>query len=315
MAKRNYNKQAKIQPAPLTMSFTVPVGYSTIDLSQCASILNRRFYRQGISWAVSGFRVFKPGATEAGAVGIIVSRLPSTWSMSNGWEKSFRLWNKQQMDSIEEAGAESAVARFRDFKIHMDVNHVTSGFESNLLPIDTLSSVPATGEWEHSQIVIPNYTDDASGSNILPREFALHAVGAGYNSNSRGIIEGYADSRAYPQSPDPVSPLISSADNWMRDMFDVGNDNSEITSNATDRNDELPYDQVNYPGGQTQLPGLQIVDVGYFSAGTNSNKIHLKGDTFPCGLVRLLSDQEVEILIDLVPGTHKGYMCSPMQDM
>ena len=116
----------KIQPAVLSMAFSLPTGTSTVDLSQSASILNRRFYRQGLSWAVSGIRVFKALPTETGAVGITWSRLPSTWSMSNGWEKAFRAWNKQQKDAIDEAGAQSAVARFRDFKIHMDVTHVTS---------------------------------------------------------------------------------------------------------------------------------------------------------------------------------------------
>jgi len=315
MAKRKYNKQAKIQPSVLTMAFVAPEGLSTVDLSQSASILNRRFMRQGITWAVSGFTVFKNGATETGSVGINISRLPSTWTMANSWQKSMSLWNKQQMDAIEEAGAESAVARFRDFKIHMDVQHVTDSFDENLLPVGVDAVAALTGEWQYSQIVIPNYTADPSGSFTLPREFALHAVGVGYNSASRGMIQGYADSRAYPQSPDPVSPVIQSADNWMRDMFDVGNDNQEITGNATDVNDDLPYDQTAYPGGSTNLTGLQLVDAAYFSAGTNSNKVHLRGDTFPCGLIRIQSDQQVSVLVHLVPGTHKGYMCSPMQDM
>lgn len=315
MARRSRKKTSKIQPSVLSMAFSVPSGQSTIDLSQSASLLNRRFYRQGILWAVAGFRVYKAGATETGAVGIQIAKLPSTWSLANGWEKSFRLWNTQQMEAIKEAGAESAVARFRDFKIHMDVDHVTSGFATNLLPTDSSNSVSIAGEWEHSQIVLPNYSPDASGTTNQPREFALHAVGAGYNTLSRGIIQGYADSRAFPQSPDPVSPVISSANNWMRDMFDVGNDNSEITGNATDRNDDLPYTQADYPGGALQLPGLQVVDVGYFSSGTNSNKIYLKGDTFPCGLVRLESDQAVVMIVDLVPGQHKGYLCESMQDM
>ena len=36
------------------------------------------------------------------------------------------------------------------------------------------------------------------------------------------------DSRAYPQSPDPVSPAIDSGNNWLRAMFDVGNDNQKL---------------------------------------------------------------------------------------
>ena len=35
-----------------------------------------------------------------------------------------------------------------------------------------------------------------------------------------------------------------SANNWMRHMFDVGNDNADVVANVSDRNDELPYPQV-----------------------------------------------------------------------
>ena len=59
MAKRKYSKMSKIQPAEMTLNFVTDtvdagtVGNFYIDLSQCASIVNRRFYRQGINWAVS----------------------------------------------------------------------------------------------------------------------------------------------------------------------------------------------------------------------------------------------------------------------
>jgi len=62
MARRN----SKIQPAMMTMRFsiTVPPGIAArnyIDLSQSASILNRRFYRQGLNWAVAGFKLVTSG--------------------------------------------------------------------------------------------------------------------------------------------------------------------------------------------------------------------------------------------------------------
>lgn len=304
-------------PAVLTMAFSVPDGTSTIDLSQCASVLNRRFYRQGINWVVAGFRVFTPTPVETPSKGIAIYRLPQTWSMTNSWQKSFAAWNKQQRQAIEDAGASSAVAGFRDFKIYADVTHVTSGFSNNLKPTDSLTSVPVMGEWEPSLIVLPNSVSDGT-SLIEPGLRSLHMVGTNVNGiTSRGMIEGYADSRAYPQSPDPVSPDIDSSQNWLARMFDTGNDINEILENATERNDELPYTQVDYPGGSTQLPGLQVVDAAYFSAGTNSNKLFLKGDNFPCGLIRVLSTAglETQLLIDLVPGAHKGYMCQPMSEM
>ncbi len=70
-------RKSKIQPAVLTMAFALPDGaaISTIDLSQAASLVNRRFYRQGINWAVAGFKIISP----AGATGSLsVAQLPNT---------------------------------------------------------------------------------------------------------------------------------------------------------------------------------------------------------------------------------------------
>ncbi len=329
MARRKSNQ---IQPAPMTLfvpaiSTNVPAtGVKTsfyCDLSQMASIVNRRFYRQGINWAVAGIKI----QTGIGSGTIEVLKIPNTWVASNAWEKAFRAWNKQQMDAIEEAGAESAVAKFRDFKIFADVEHVSAGFAANLLPYGgepNVLSAFAPGEWQESVIVVPNVTADASGSLVEPIEYRLHMAGVNNNAGlSRGIIEGYAQSRAYPQSPDPVSPIIGSGNNWLRDMFDVGNDNSEITENATDRNDDLPYPQVEYPGGATQGPCLQLHDSAYWSntAQTINLTHRIKGGNFPCGLVKInatnTSDSAggLHIQIDLVPGNHRGYLCEPMTEM
>ncbi len=292
-------------------------GSFTMDLSQVASLINRRFYRQGINWAVAGFKVF----TSPGVSGqVSVKKLPNTWVTSNAWEKAFRAWNKQQMEAVDDSGSESGVARFRDFKIYADETHVTAGFGSNLLPLDgqlPVAQAYAPGEWEESLIVVPN----VDGVTIAPAEYKLHMVGVNNNAGlSRGIIEGYADSRAYPQSPDPVSPVISSGQNWLRDMFDVGNDNSEITENATDRNDNLPYPQVDYPGGENQAPTLQVHDFSFITTSTIGGTTRLKGGNFPCGLMRVdwaPSDTEsnIRIQIDLVPGNHRGYLCEPMTEM
>ena len=311
----------------------VPIGASDrfyIDLSQCASILNRRFYRQGLNWAVAGFKFIS-----SQPMNITVQKLPNTWVTSNAWEKAFRAWNTQQMDTIDESGAQSAVAAFRDFKVFADPNHVDdyliAGSDlnaTNLLPITTdLIGLPIAalgGEWEPSQIVIPNTAADATGSLIEPREYLLHMVGINNNGGfSRGVLEGYADSRAYPQSPDPVAPDIGAGDNWLRDMFNVGNDSSEIARNATDKNDELPYNQILYPGGENQLPFMQVHDALRIVETNPTNGVGIqraKGGNFPCGLIAVdalsLGDvTNLSILVDMVPGNHRGYLCEPMTDM
>ena len=202
MARRT---STNIQPAVLTItSSTTTVGAGAtgsfyMDLSQVASLLNRRFYRQGLNWAVAGIKMI----TATGVSGLVtIKQLPNTWVTSNAWEKAFRAWNKQQMDAIEDAGAESAVARFRDFKVFADVGHVTSGFGNNLLPLDgqlPIAQPYNTGEWEESLIVVPNIL--APGVDPLvttePIEYKLHMCGINNNGRtSRGILEGYADSGA-----------------------------------------------------------------------------------------------------------------------
>ena len=128
-------RSKKIEPAPLTMVFEVPltggavVDQHTIDLSQCASLVNRRFYRQGINWAVSGFK-FVTLDTVTGIVA--VKKLPSTWVMSNSWEKGFRTWQKMNDDALAES--ESVRPRFMDYKVFADSIHHAAGFAGNLLP-------------------------------------------------------------------------------------------------------------------------------------------------------------------------------------
>lgn len=343
MKKRN-----KIQPAAMTLTLSTPVvddGTSKrfyVDLSQCASLVNRRFYRQGINWAVAGFKFV---STQPGT--IQTCKLPNTWVTSNAWEKAFRMWNKQQMQAVADAGAQSTVAKFRDFKVFMEKNHVNDFLAAgedlnitNLLPSGSSADAfgasvvvtAAGGEWDPSQIVIPNELPDASGTEIDPSEYVLHMVGensfAVLSPNfdgSKGVLEGYADSRAYPQSPDPVSPSPASANNWMRLMFDVGNDNADVLANVSDRNDELPYPQVDYPGGQIQLAGLQVHDVSQIfstSGTTNVGITRAKGGNFPCGLIAFDwapasggPNVNLGIQIDLVPGNHRGYLCEPMTEM
>jgi hypothetical protein len=331
MAKRNYRKSTKkIQPAVMTMQFNLTnnkdatYAFDTIDLSKCASALNRRFYRQGIQWAVAGFTFL---STSQG--NITIQKLPNTWMASNAWEKTFRSWNKQQIEAAEEAGALSAEAKYRDFKILMDSNHLSNvQFDgdgvpigvNDLSPIDISGAAVNGGEWQPSQIVIPNF--GAPGVNYEP---LLIMVGddVGGAGGAKGMIKGYQNSRAYPQSPDPVSPDIGSNVNWFQSMFDVGDNNEDIMDNVTDKNDNLPYDQVDYPGGDNNFAYLETVDESYITGTTVGGKTHMTGSSFPCGLIRIRNQSndsggwasEVKCFVHLVPGDHRGYLCEPMQDM
>jgi hypothetical protein len=318
----------------MTLNFRIPATGTRgwIDIAQAASIVNRRFYRQGLQWAVSSIAMTQKSAT-ATTNTLRVETLPTTWVTSNAWHKAMAHWLKQQNDDADESGAESAIARYRDFKIFMDDAHVDDYYDSGGQNLNNTNLIPryfggafSTGEWEPSEIVVPNDVADGTGSEVDPQEFHLHMVGPNYNAGhatrSRGIIDGYANSRALPQSPDPRSFGVPTDANWMATMFDVGNDNLEVLANAIDKNDDLPYNQVEYPGGEVNAPGLQMCSEFFMSgSGTINTRVVAPGFVAPCGLIKITNEvasgdsPEIDIQVNLVAGSHRGYLAEPMQDM
>jgi hypothetical protein len=339
MAKRKYSSKSKIEPSVQTMTVTMPVvapgstGTYYCDLSQIASLANRRFYRQGINWALSGIKI----RSAAGALGVVsVSKLPNTWVMSNAWEKGMRSWSKMNRNALEESP--SVRPKFLDFKIYADATHHNAGYASNLLPID-LNGAPATaGEWEPSKFVVPK-TDGTSGVN----NFEVVAVGASFPGgspatglNAVSLIEGYAASRGLPNVTDPNTPDDASdangptPENWMAALFNEGTtqDDNVLTDMITENN-LAPYPFENdgvhtdtmYPGGANQLATLQPHDIENITGTTIGGTTRLKGGNFPCGLMRFDflnqagEPQGLNIQLEFVPGNHRGYLCEPMTEM
>ena len=150
MARKYSNKKrhSKIEPSELTLTFATSSTSATrsyIDLSQVASLVNRRFYRQGINWAVAGFKV---SSLKAGTVNIF--KLPNTWIMANAYKKGLDAWLRMIKEATDEA--ESIRPRFLDFKIYADQQHAVAGSGANLLPVSA-AGIPATfGEWDYSTL-------------------------------------------------------------------------------------------------------------------------------------------------------------------
>ena len=336
MGKRSYSRKGnKIQPAAMTLTFATPDtvgGRYYIDLSQAASLVNRRFYRQGINWAVAGIKVI---STKAGTFSI--GKLPNTWVLSNAWEKSFRTWTKMNNEAMEEVP--SVRPKFLDFKIYADAQHHQTGYGANLLPVSYSGGTATAGEWESSKVVIP-MTDGSD--NVRSRE--IIAVGANYPGTSPAtgldavsMIEGYAASRGLPDILDPNTPNDAqsvngfNALNWMGAMFNEGTDQTDsVITDMVSENNIAPYPFENdgvhtdtmYPGGANQLQGLEWHDIVtlYESNATNGvGSQRVKGGNFPCGLMAIdwtpADAANVVLQIDLVPGNHRGYLCEPMTEM
>jgi hypothetical protein len=331
MAKR---MKSKIQPAVQTLTFNfTPDGTVTyyLDLSQCASLVNRRFYRQGLNWAVAGMKMSTGKGTEGE---IIINKLPNTWVMSNAWEKSFRAWQRMIEHATEDSGSESIKGKFLDYKILANKTHfdakITGGVE-NLLPTSAYTTSWNTadpGQWDYSEVSIPNTIVGVPGDT---EEYHLVAVGpltAG--SQYLSLIPGYANSRALPDTVDPNTPAgASTSENWLLQMFNDGNlQDTEVIDilENTGNNPPYPFEgdlagnaDTQYPGGENQLPSLEVHDKNYITTTTVGGSTYIKGGNFPCGLMELqffaYAGTSVTLQIDLVPGTHRGYLAEPMTDM
>ena len=314
------------------------VAVNYIDLSQCASLLNRRFYRQGLDWAVAGFKFLAfsgPGIQPQCSIG--VDKLPQTWIMSNAWEKGFRAWQKMNNEALQES--ESIRPKFLDFKIYADSTHHAAGFGANLLPNDGAGNGATAGEWESSKYRVP---DTASGAGGTQNREVI-AVGPSYPGagasgfNAVSLISGYATSRALPNVLDPNVPADAAdvdgafPDNWISALFNEGTQQTEdVIEDMITENVIAPYpfenDGVNldtmYPGGETQLPALMQHDLDFITGTTIGGTVRMPGGTFPCGLIQLgIGNRDLEnqvvvtCFVDLIPGTHRGYLATPMTEM
>ncbi len=319
----------KLQPAVKTMQFTVPIGQNTISLSQCASLANRRFYRAGLNWAVAGFTVITAQGTSGS---VAISKIPDTWVASNAWEKGFHTWNDLNKKALEESP--SVKPKFLDFKVFMDDIHHAAGVGANLLPQDALTNVYTPGDWDMSSIIYPDTSNPGSTSDreIIWTGANYPGVGAS-GKNAVSLIEGYAASRGLPDIRDPNVPTDAAdaegttPENWMSATFNEGTiqDDRVLGDMITD-NIQSPYPFENdgvhtdtmYPGGANQVPGLEPHEVALITATTIGGKTQISGTNFQGGLIRVFNntdDATMSLFVHLVPGSHRGYMCQPMQDV
>ena len=361
MARRKARRGRKVQPVPLTLTFdlgaTAPAAEGPgvtptqqtyyIDLSQCASLVARKFLRQGMVWGVSSMKLNSVNVVantsspvaDSPEGSIMISKLPTSWTLSNSWHKGFSVWSRANRESLEEA--ESVKAKFTDFKVYMDSGHHSAGVSANLLPVvgQQFSWTPATaGEWEYSKMVVPK-TDGSDGVN----NYEIIAVGANYPGggasglNAVSLIEGYAASRGLPDIRDPNVPDDAydasgpKPENWMSATFNEGTTQDDnVLTDLVNENNQAPYPFENdgthidtmYPGGANQLSGVEVATIENITGSTVGGVTYINGNTFPCGLIKIdvfnnddTFDMYNVLQIELAPGPARGYMALPMQEM
>jgi hypothetical protein len=107
----------------------------------------------------------------------------------------------------------------------------------------------------------------------------------------------------------------------MNNLLDAGDSFDDIAGNLQTINENLPYDQMEYPGAGVNAPDPALHAIGIVSQTTIGGQTGLEGGTFYCGLIKLVNDLSdsseataCEIELILAPGPHRGYMALPMED-
>ncbi len=315
-----------------------------IDMMQCHSLVNRVFARQGMNVLIESIEI---GVQAGGAFQASILRLPQHWACVNAWTKTMEHWRAQQNERADETGLKSTIARYRDFKVYFDEDHVTAGYGANLIPsgyvlTDGIGTTDSY-EWEPSDVVLPN--KGAPGTTV---ETHPHMLGDDNGNTSFGMIKAYAESRSRPFQTDPNLVDVASG-GIFGEMMDVGDDNVEIVNNLQNQNDMPPYlmgmdgAEEYYPGGSfqgigpnqasggAQVPG-QFVDTLSVNASQNYNSDMTGSFPAPCGLIKILIEAtgvgvspgpvtEGEPVggplwcrVRLSPGHYQGIAAVPMQE-
>ena len=162
MAKR---RTSKLAPSVMRLWFRIANDSTRnyVDLSLACSAANRRFYRQGTTWAVAGMALHTTAASSRIPAGTFdVSKIPDTWVAANAHSKAKALWMESQNQVLD--NAESVAAKYRDFKVYLDSDMVGASIADTndaattgqiMMPVDRGNFTTKKGEWIYSTIQFP----------------------------------------------------------------------------------------------------------------------------------------------------------------
>jgi len=305
----------------LYVGFDNFTGSQYVDLAQCLSLVNRRFYRQGMNYAVENIKFY---ANKGGNINCF--KVPTTWVADNATSRAYFAWTQQRQEVLDEQP--SMKSRWSDFKVFLDEDHVALGFGANLLPaLNTDPVVQALligeTEWIPSELVFP--VDGGAGGTAAANQQTMHIVGDNVPSGnfttaktSFSLIEAYANSRRTQQDPDPSTTGTSTTQNPYATLSLPDSTYQDVAENLLDNNDRPPYPMDFYPGGETNMAGPQVFDAALLNNLGDTNPFtystYNTGPFIaPFGLLRFNPvtfdpDAEIFMKITLAPGNYKGIL-------
>lgn len=291
-----------------------------IDLARDLSAINRRLYRQGRDYHVKRVSIVSSntiaGTTHAdlssfpgvstftqNAGRITVATLPDTWVVRNAWRRGFETWNKMNNRVLKGPNDQASIKpKYHDFKIRGIGSYAPT--PAYVVPLDNGSNPVVLGEWTYSEMVSPDGTTSSDG--FLLHMLGSHIGGAGTRT-SVSLVQSYANSRATVDVNEPNMANVDSDDPLMN-LFDDGTVVDEIVDNLKNDNEDMPYDNVDYPGEGSNMPQPLVVHQTTLGA---DGRTSVGGFNAICGLLEVeitspLPGDVYSVLVELAPGNYRG---------
>lgn len=277
-----------------------------IDLARDLSAINRRLYRQGRSYHVKRVSIVSsntlPIPDDPGrfAGRVTLATVPTSWMAANAWKRGFDAWRKMQSMALKSTGID-VTPTWNDFKVYMSWDMVSG---SKPTPLDNGGNALSLGEWSYSTFESPDGTTGADS-------YACHMLGAHNGSTGNfggiGLIQSYGDARATVNNDSPT--VQSDADDDpLVNLFDGGTQIDEIISDMRNKNEDAPYDLVNYAGDGGNHPKPLVVQQTTLGADGRGS---VGGFTAMCGLIEIetispIASDVYSVLVELAPGNYRG---------
>ncbi len=299
---------------------------SYIDIAQSLSLVNRKMNRQGMCYYIHSIVAKLPNT--AGASQLDIQTIPDTWVANNAWVKAYSLWAEMNQKVLRDNP--SVQGKWRDFKVYFDTAHFSGGGGPagptlNMIPLDGGLNAFDTGEWEMSELVLPQHDVTQATGVIKPADqFHLHMLGADVGTvgsgsfNSGGIVQMYEDTRArVVESPEVPATMSSS---WGTVLTDDGSQEPELADIIETESDNPPYNLTKYPGSGTATADEGVGQVPLSVLPANYDVVSsFNGFLAPLGLLKLTfahsegeSGSAFLLWINLVPGKYNGVHALPM---
>ena len=310
----------KIEPAVTQLMYLLPNGVSYADIAKDLSQMNRRLYRQGMTYVVQDLQIGQTvGMTATDITRVTVSTIPNSWIAHNAWTKAFRAWRGQVRELTDHLGS-GVEGKWADFKIYLD-DSMEDG--TILDPYAGDAAVFLAGEWDHSKLV---FDDDGT-----EREFKMHMVGstnlADTNEESAiGLIHEYQISRAMVNAEDPDT-FTSLSDGIYAKMIGTDEMSDMLVDNLEDDNNNPPYDQDEYPGGHSNADVAHPARI--LSCNATQSTVQAPGFIVPCGLLKFdlneiqldsqnpavyeaVASPTIICIVTVAAGPYRGVLAAPM---